>query len=697
VDVAGNESGDSLTQNVTIHTIGPRVTGITAALEAVRVTFDEDLDPGTVTPASFKVFGPNGTALDGAVSYDAGTDVATFTPTAAWPAGVNRIWLDGTSSVTDTAGSRLDGENPGSEPGLPSGDGQAGGDFEAKFAVVLLGRGGIASKDYTDEDGDVFSLGYAGAGSATVIFNAIPLTATGADMNSITFGAAATSTRLANELVETNGDGATTLRTISAPSQSLKALDLAATTVLGNVNIGGRITSLIVGGDLGTAASTVVLDSVRELEVGGDFNAVLRASRGVGDVTVVGEISDLAALYSGLGVDFQPGTPDDVTRTSQARMGRIQANTIGGILWSSTDIASVQSTQGDITATITALLDLKSVFSADEIASADGLNAGRDIGTVEARGKLSADVIAGRNIKAVIAASMDPEIRAQNGKITDVRTTQGDLEAFIFAARGITRVESAGNLNGEIMSGLGIGTVSAQQAIQGFIAAEGGAVKAVVAGGQFSGEVRATGNVTRVQADAINDARILAGSDGSRGRDVGTVNAVNGGILDSDIRATRNVKTVTAGQQGIQNTQIRAGVYAGADGDFGTADDQAYAGGITAVSTPGALADTLILAGVNPGLDGEYGKHPDSPGQATDNNPKSTSASVRRVTVGQQYLGDVRIIVGSKTIGTYTIGGTRRTASEASPDAVTGPNFLTLIRSVRRPDGQYVSEVVMPS
>jgi len=226
-----------------------------------------------------------------------------------------------------------------------------------------------------------------------------------------------------------------------------------------------------------------------------------------------------------------------------------------------------------------------------------------------------------------------------------------------------------------VMAGRPGGAVSAEGDFSGFVMAEEGNVRSVTAGGQFTGHVRATGNVSRVQAERIADAHIVAGDMGARGRDVGAVVAGDGGIQDTDIRATRHVKAVTAGVGGIQGTQVRAGVYDQDD------PHQVYAGSVFCVYTDGSMQDTLIIAGVDPGPDGQYGKHPNAPAEATDN-LVHTSAKVRHVEALLQYGGDVRIVAGSRTLGQYLFNSTARTVSEATPDPVNGPNFLTLIRTV---------------
>ncbi|MBM4050348.1 MAG: hypothetical protein FJ279_35070, partial [Planctomycetes bacterium] len=130
---------------------GPRVQNLTPppggtvrTLASVVATFGEDLDPATVTNATFKLSshrgldGEWGTADDtyvpGTVLYNAATDTATFTPSAALTHGEYAASLDArTGGITDAAGNRLDGEFLGA---FPSGNGTPGGDFLGTFRLA---------------------------------------------------------------------------------------------------------------------------------------------------------------------------------------------------------------------------------------------------------------------------------------------------------------------------------------------------------------------------------------------------------------------------------------------------------------------------------------------------------------------------------------------------------------------------------
>jgi len=133
----------------TSDTLGPRVTNLTpspgstvASAATIVVTFDEDVLDASVSTTTLKVSSNHGTDgqwgttddtyVQGTVAYDAATDTATFTPSVALTPGEYAVWLDGTASITDLAGNRLDGEFTGA---FPSGNGTAGGDFLATFTI----------------------------------------------------------------------------------------------------------------------------------------------------------------------------------------------------------------------------------------------------------------------------------------------------------------------------------------------------------------------------------------------------------------------------------------------------------------------------------------------------------------------------------------------------------------------------------
>src|SRR6185503_8576932 len=72
-------------------TRAPRVASTTPAdgatgvsvTSSVTATFDEAIDPASVTPTSFQLHNSGGGAISGTTSYNAGTQTATFTPSAA--------------------------------------------------------------------------------------------------------------------------------------------------------------------------------------------------------------------------------------------------------------------------------------------------------------------------------------------------------------------------------------------------------------------------------------------------------------------------------------------------------------------------------------------------------------------------------------------------------------------------------------
>ncbi|MBM4050425.1 MAG: hypothetical protein FJ279_35470, partial [Planctomycetes bacterium] len=144
-DVAGNTF---ITEalSVTVDRTGPQVTSMTptpgttqVGVASVRVGFDGDVTVNGTTFTLTKSGGDgqfgngNDSLVTGTVSYDALTDIATFTASSSLTPDTYQVWLNGTASVTDVAGNRLDGEYSGT---FPSGNGSAGGDFLATFNVI---------------------------------------------------------------------------------------------------------------------------------------------------------------------------------------------------------------------------------------------------------------------------------------------------------------------------------------------------------------------------------------------------------------------------------------------------------------------------------------------------------------------------------------------------------------------------------
>ncbi|MRR35982.1 hypothetical protein EG829_15165, partial [bacterium] len=97
---AGSESIDPAPAIVST-TPSDNATGVPASSQ-IKVTFNEKIDPLTITPASFSLK----PGVTGTVSYDAATDTATFTPSASLVP--NTIYTATISTgVTDTAGIHL--------------------------------------------------------------------------------------------------------------------------------------------------------------------------------------------------------------------------------------------------------------------------------------------------------------------------------------------------------------------------------------------------------------------------------------------------------------------------------------------------------------------------------------------------------------------------------------------------------------
>ena len=84
-------------------------TGAGVALNTkVSVTFNEDMDPSSITSSSFTLTGPGLTAVTGSVSYAVGARSATFTPTKPAPLVANTLYTATlTTAALDLAGNHL--------------------------------------------------------------------------------------------------------------------------------------------------------------------------------------------------------------------------------------------------------------------------------------------------------------------------------------------------------------------------------------------------------------------------------------------------------------------------------------------------------------------------------------------------------------------------------------------------------------
>ncbi|NQT87072.1 cellulase family glycosylhydrolase, partial [bacterium] len=114
-----------------------------AGVTTIEVHFNEAMDPATIVAANIELLGSGGDGVFGngndivyapaSVVLDPDGCTSHINLASALPADKYRFTLDGTSSITDAAGNRLDGEYLGS---LPSGDGTPGGDFVGAFVVA---------------------------------------------------------------------------------------------------------------------------------------------------------------------------------------------------------------------------------------------------------------------------------------------------------------------------------------------------------------------------------------------------------------------------------------------------------------------------------------------------------------------------------------------------------------------------------
>ncbi|MBM4051105.1 MAG: hypothetical protein FJ279_38900, partial [Planctomycetes bacterium] len=377
-----NTPGGDFLATFTVHAVGPRVAHtspgpgefVGQAMPAIVVTFDADLAANTVNANTFMASsyrGPDGqwfteddTYVQGTVSYEAAARNAIFTPQAALGYGHYAVWLSGSDGGIEAAnGGLLDGEFTAT---FPSGNGAPGGDFFMDFDMGLTLRKN-STEQFRDADNELFELNYGGPGAAQVTFNERPDLDFGADINAITFTGAKSSTTLWLGPQPGGSPFATTVRTVQARNQSLRSLVLNATTVLGDVTIGGGISRLAVGGDLGEdggGSTLTVGGALSSFLVQGNVTSAANLGRGVTWAEITGALDSAftardtikSLLVGSLGENAH------LTSTRGSITSLDCQGELNGRVTAAQSLVGIRA-NGDIGAILEATLDVKSVFT----------------------------------------------------------------------------------------------------------------------------------------------------------------------------------------------------------------------------------------------------------------------------------------------------------------------------------------------
>ena len=109
VDVVFTSGGTSTTPAVTATSPTPNATGV-ATNTAVTATFNEAMNPATISTSTFTLTGPNNASVPGSVTYtDTPSHTATFTPTSplANSTTYTATIVGGTDGVKDTSGNAM--------------------------------------------------------------------------------------------------------------------------------------------------------------------------------------------------------------------------------------------------------------------------------------------------------------------------------------------------------------------------------------------------------------------------------------------------------------------------------------------------------------------------------------------------------------------------------------------------------------
>jgi hypothetical protein len=185
-------------------TRGPKVGSVTPAegatavspSTAIKATFDEPVDPATVTAQTFTLQAAGGAAVAGAVSYDAPARTATFTPASALALGTTYTATvkGGAAGVADLAGNRLAADKTWSfstPPGCPCtvfapGDGPLGD-------AVVDSPIEVGMKFRSSEDGFITALRFYKQPNNTGVHVGHLWRATGQQLAEVTFDSETTS------------------------------------------------------------------------------------------------------------------------------------------------------------------------------------------------------------------------------------------------------------------------------------------------------------------------------------------------------------------------------------------------------------------------------------------------------------------------------------------------------------------------
>jgi len=96
----------------------------------ITITFSEEVDSNTLTPANFKLVDPNLNTISALITYDSITDIATLNPWSSLQIGTTYTVMI-SSAVTDVEGNMLDGNFNGVKEGPPTDD------FEISFTTAV--------------------------------------------------------------------------------------------------------------------------------------------------------------------------------------------------------------------------------------------------------------------------------------------------------------------------------------------------------------------------------------------------------------------------------------------------------------------------------------------------------------------------------------------------------------------------------
>jgi hypothetical protein len=381
--------------------------------------------------------------------------------------------------------------------------------------------------------------------------------------------------------------------------------------VVNSVTVSGSLIGSILGGKSiasatlsgGMAAGSQVsspIGDIKSLKITGDINGSVSAANGaIASLTFTGSIGATGSVSGRtLGSITVPGAVNGtISATSSLTAlkagsigvsGNISAGTLGSITTTGdmNGVLNVTSPASPVKLAVGGNYGAQSTIAAPLSLTVTGNMIGgssitdsNTLTSLAVKGSMSGDVVVDRFISSITAASINNSVITAGLGITNIKVTGAVNNTLVQSglSRGIDQVFGTGDL-GEQGRMADLGTFSAGSVNNSIIAA-GGNITTVSSPGVFTNTVVSSGLV--VQGSSI--ATLINGTP------LADINAIHTAMQNPTL-LHGSIKTVSLGiaTPTLVGSSITAGVSPGADGSFGTADDNvntSITGGNSAITS----------------------------------------------------------------------------------------------------------------